>query len=115
MQDKTQAAIGKALKNPESGVTPAMPGRRNPVSLTSQIAALEVGEFCSRADKAPDDMTIAQMATQSTMFKMNMRNAVAASMRGARSQTGGEYSIEVSTMVTTPGQVYFVAIITRTE
>ena len=115
MQDKTQSAIKKALKNPDDGVTPTSAGRRNPVSLTSQIAALEVGEFCSRATKAPEDMTIAQLATQSTMFKMDMRNSVAASMRGARAPTNGESSIEVSTMITTPGQVYFVAIITRTE
>lgn len=115
MQNKTQQAIKTSMSKPEDGITPTVSRSRREVSLSAQIAALEVGECASRADKVDPTITAGEFLTQSTPLKMAMRNAVAASMRSARAQTGGEYSIEVSTLVTTPGQIYFVAIITRTE
>lgn len=82
-------------------------------SFAGQVEELEVGECCSRIQQLDPNMTMLEFAQQSSELKATLRNNVAPSVRGARKRTGGDYTIEVTTAVTTPGMVYLLAVVTR--
>lgn len=86
---------------------------RNTVNLMAQVSALDIGQCCSRVERVSVDMTLKEFMDQSTEMKNALRNNMAPSVRGAKKKTGGDYSIEVTNCVTTPGQLYIVGIVTR--
>lgn len=104
-------AMGKSDK--ALPVPPLQVGRSG--GFTGQIADLEVGEACSKIGQPRPEMTLAEFAETSASLKANFRNNIMPSVRGAKVQTGGDYSVEVTTVVTTPGVLYFVAIVSRVK
>lgn len=107
--------ITAAMAKPENEVpVQNVKIQRSTTSFTAQIADLEVGECVSRIGQLRTDMTMGEFAEQSATLKANFRNNIAPSVRGAKSYTNGEYTIEIATVTTTPGMVYLIAIVTRT-
>ena len=107
-----KANLKSAIPQPDDQVA-IPPTTRHTVNLMAQVTALDIGQCCSRVDRVPVDMTIKEFMDQSTELKNTLRNNMAPSVRGAKTKTGGEYSIEITTTVTTPGQLYIVGIVTR--
>lgn len=104
--------ITEQMAQPDSNIT--LPkATRTPVTLVAQIEALEFGECCSRVQRVRHDMTMSEFVQESSELKAALRNNIAPSVRGAAKSTGADYSVEVTTAVTTPGQLYLVAVITR--
>lgn len=104
--------ITEQIAQPDSNIT-VPKATRTPVTLVAQIEALEFGECCSRVQRVRQDMTMAEFVQEFSDLKAALRNNIAPSVRGAAKTTGADYSVEVTSSVTTPGQVYLVAIITR--
>lgn len=109
---QSTANLKSVISQPDDEV--AIPSTtRNTVNLMAQVSALDIGQCCSRVERVPVDMTLKEFMDQSTEMKNTLRNNMAPSVRGAKKKTGGDYSIEVTNCVTTPGQLYIVGIVTR--
>lgn len=109
---KAQSTLKAAIAQPDDQV--AIPSTtRNTVNLMAQVTALDIGQCCSRVERVPVNMTIKDFMDQSSELKNALRNNMAPSVRGAKNKTGGDYSIEVTNCITTPGQLYIVGIVTR--
>jgi hypothetical protein len=111
---KTKPDLKQAINEADDAVAVAPKARTvNIVNLMAQVTALDIGQCCSRVERVPMDMSIKDFADQSTEMKNSLRNNMAPSVRGAKAKTGGDYTIEVTTTITTPGQLYIVGIVTR--
>ena len=87
-------------------------GRKMPTSLTSQIAALEIGECASKVIRV-DTTDLNNLAA----IKKGQSDSAYSSVKGAKTRTGladAEYTIETSHTVTNAGNIFAMAIITRT-
>lgn len=109
---KSKPNLKPVIAQPDDEVA-IPPTTRNTVNLMAQVTALDIGQCCSRVERVPVDMSIKDFMDQCTEMKNSLRNNMAPSVRGAKNKTGGDYSIEVTTTVTTPGQLYIVGIVTR--
>lgn len=110
----TKPDLKTAITEADSAITvPPRSRTVNIVNLMAQVTALEIGQCCSRVERVPMDMTLKEFGEQSTELKNSLRNNMAPSVRGAKAKTGGDYTIEITTTVTTPGQLYIVGIVTR--
>lgn len=104
-------ALSIAMQMPDDGVSKG--SRKQPTSLTSQIAALEVDECCSKAVKV-DAGDLASM----TSIKKGLSDSANSSVRGAKNRNGlanAEYRIETMQNISGHGNVYAMAIITRVK
>lgn len=102
-------SLSIAMKMPDDGVSKG--SRKKPASLTSQIAALEVGECCSKTVEVDKD----SLSTLSTI-KKGLSDGAYSSVKGAKNRNGmaaAEFSIETSHTITTSGRIFAVAIILR--
>lgn len=112
---KTSASNSKiksAMQQPDNGVT--APGRTQAASFASQVAALAVGECCSRVVGVDPNVRLCELSTMLPAMRESLRNNTAPSVRQANTRTGNKYTIEVAD-VRTPGDNFFVvAIVTRT-
>lgn len=108
--DRTHLAA--AMSTPETDVE--VPSRHKAGSLTSQVAALEVGECTSKVIAVPLNATVSDYMREGSDMRKQLRNSVQSSVRLAAQRSGGEHEIEVSSMVSTSGRLYIVAVITRT-
>lgn len=104
-------SISVAMQMPDDGVPKG--SRKQPTSLTSQIAALGICECASKVVKVDrDDLT--SMAT----IKKGLSDSAYSSVKGAKNRNGmenTEFSIETSQTITSHGHVYAMAIITRVK
>lgn len=87
----------------------------DPTSFTSQLKLLNVGEFLMKGDRIDNDLTMGEFAGRAREMKNALRNRVAPSVRDASDATGYVFTIEITTSVTTPGNVYLVAFVSRVE
>lgn len=101
-----------AMSTPDTDVP--VPPRQQATSLTSQIAALDVGESVAKLKRIDGDITMAEYAEQGTTWRESLRDNASSSMRAAKARTGGTYEIEVADLTTTGRNVFLVAIVTRT-
>lgn len=103
--------ISIAMKMPDDGVSKG--SRKQPASLTSQIAALEIGECCSKL--VPVDATNLKSLSA---IKKGLSDGAYSSVKGAKNRNGmasAEFSIETSHTITSSGHVYAMAIILRVK
>lgn len=98
-----------AMQMPDDGVQKG--SRKQPSSLTSQVAALDVGDVCSKTVAVDKD----SLPTLSAI-KKGLSDGAYSSVKGAKNRNGmsaAEFSIETAHTITTSGQVYAMAIIKR--
>jgi hypothetical protein len=98
-----------AMQMPDDGVQKG--SRKQPSSLTSQIAALDLGEVCCKM-VAVDASDLKSLST----IKKGLSDGAYSSVKGAKNRngmSGAEFSIETSHTITASGNVYAVAIIKR--
>lgn len=80
-------------------------------SMRQSIAALDVGESYTRAER----LELEQLSKDTVVDKTAaLRNTVSAAMRRAASDTGNEYTVETASLLTTTSRdLMLVAIVTR--
>lgn len=93
----------------------AVPTRHVAGSMASLIAALGVGECTSKAQPVDPALTLVDFMGQGATLREQLRNRVTPSVQQAKGRTGGSYSIEIGTLITTGNNIYLVAIVSRTE
>lgn len=101
--------ISIAMQMPDDGVRKG--SRKQASSLTSQIAALELRECCSKIVSVDKDSLSALSA-----IKKGLSDGAYSSVKGAKNRNGmatSEFSIETSHTITANGHIYAMAIITR--
>ena len=103
--------LSAAMSTPEADVE--VPSRHKAGSLTSQVAALEVGDCASKVIAVPLTATVSDYMRDGSDMRKQLRNSVNSCVRLAAQRSGGEHEIEVSSMVSTGGRLYIVAVITR--
>lgn len=101
--------ISIAMQMPDDGVSKG--SRKQPASLTSQIAALEIGECCSKIVAVDKDFL-----SSLSSIKKGLSDGAYSSVKGAKNRNGmaeAEFSIETSHTITANGHIYAMAIIKR--
>lgn len=87
------------------------PSRKQPISLTSQIAALNLGDVVPKGVQV-DKESLANLAE----IKKGLSDSAYSSVRHAQKRAGREdceYSIETAHTMTNSGAIYALAIIKR--
>lgn len=100
-----------AMQMPDEGITKG--SRKQPASLTSQIAALEIGECCGKIVPVDKD-SLSSLST----IKKGLSDGAYSSVKGAKNRNGlaaAEFSIETSHTITAHGHIYAMAIISRVK
>lgn len=87
--------------------------RTNPDSLISRLSALNISECLSEVEKVDPWIRLAEFTEKGHDMRDKLRNRVQSSVRAAAQRNGTSYQIEVGNMITTPGHLYLVAVITR--
>lgn len=98
-----------AMQMPDDGVSKG--SRKQPASLISQIAALEIGECCSKIAAVDKDFL-----SSLSSIKKGLSDGAYSSVKGAKNRNGmaeAEFSIETSHTITANGHIYAMAIIKR--
>lgn len=86
-----------------------------PGSFQYALTSLAVGESISKVRKlAGNDITVADYQAEMTSLKRTMGNGLRNAMVRASESTGGTYSLQVGDTLTSAGEFWCVAIITRT-
>jgi len=104
--------VAAAIASSDSDVE--APLRSMPGSLTSQIAALAVGDCVSKTTPLDPALTLVEFQSQGATLREQLRNRVTPSVTQAKAKTKNSYTIELGTLVTTANNVYLVAVVTRT-
>lgn len=99
---KANVAVGKAHGRP-----------RDPDSLTSRIAALELGCCLAEARKVDPKLKIDNVAQSGSKMKQAFRNNMTSSVMQATLRTGHEYSTEANYLLSSGNVMYLVVIVTR--
>lgn len=102
--------------NPPAAITASRkPGRpRSASSFVSVVADLEVGECASRVTPISASITLSDLADEVKALKQTAYNNAAPSIRQARAQTGGEYTVSTTYMHTDALEHFIVLIVRRT-
>jgi hypothetical protein len=108
---KIAPALDKALLQPD--VNADGYDRTNPDSITSQVAALGVGECWSRCTPLDPAMRLADLPDHLPEVRMRLRNNTMPAVRQAMKRTGATYTMEVTDIRTLGGLTYVIAIISR--
>lgn len=106
--------ITTAIANADRGVV--VPKAKRPTTgyaFSAEVAALELGECCSRVRRIDADMTFDGFRQGNTDMRNAFRNSLAHAIKTAKQNLGHDYTMEITNAMTTPGYVYLVAIITR--
>ena len=88
------------------------PSRKQPISLTSQIAALEPDDIATKGVQI-DSESLGNLSE----IKKGLSDSAYSSARAAKKRSGrenAEFSIETSHTITNSGAIYALAIIKRT-
>lgn len=108
---KILVALDSALAQPD--VNADGYDRTNPDSIASQVAALGIGECCSRITPLDPAMRLADLPEHLPEVRMRLRNNTMPAVRQASNRTGNKYTMEVTDLRTLAGHTYVVAIISR--
>lgn len=84
-------------------------------SFQAQITELDVGESASKVRALDPTSTLNVLILGLPAMRQQLRNAIAPSVARAKSATGGTYAIEVGDMIMPAGNIYIVAVVTRTS
>jgi hypothetical protein len=87
---------------------------RNPISITSQIINLAVGECFSRTLHIDPATAISELHGTLTEAKDTLLRNTKSSVVHAAKETGNEYVCEVLDVMTTKHNVYVMVIVRRT-
>lgn len=87
---------------------------RNPISITSQIINLAVGECFSRTLYIDSSTAILELHGTLTEAKDTLLRNTKSSVVHAAKETGNEYMCEVLDLMTTKHNVYVMVIVRRT-
>lgn len=111
MIDKSK--VSAVMLSSESDVP--IPSRRKPTSLISQIAALQPGENVTRTMEIVGDLRLSEIKQCLSQWKRGLANSVHSSVTHAKKRVGdgADYTIETSHVLTTAGNLYILAIVTR--
>jgi len=101
---KTELKIDKDVPLPE---------RRSTYSFTSAIEMLAVGECAARAENVDKYNALAVIQDTLPARKESLRNNIAPSVKAAKGRTGGEYTVEVTDMLTPARNWMIIGIVTR--
>lgn len=112
MNTRDHNSIAAALATPEPDV--AKPQRRGSSSFLSAVTDLQVGETASRAIGMDDTLSLAMLREKASEARLQMRNSHSATIARAVTATGGEYSQEVTDVMTSGRKWYVLGLITRT-
>ena len=86
-----------------------------PGSFQYALTSLAVGESISKVRKlAGKDINVADYQAEMTALKRTMGNGLRNALVRANEATGGTYSLQVGDTLTSAGEFWCVAIITRT-
>lgn len=86
-----------------------------PGSFQYALTSLAVGESISKVRKlAGTDINVADYQAEMTSLKRTMGNGLRNALVRANEATGGTYSLQVGDTLTSAGEFWCVAIITRT-
>lgn len=110
---KAKSALAAAMSTVDKNVE--VPTRHVAGSVTSQIAALATNESYSKVQCVGGDMTISNFSASGATMKEELRNRITPSVAQAKAKTGGIYSIELGTMITSGNVIYIVAVVTRID
>lgn len=86
---------------------------RNPISITSQIINLSVGECFSRTQHIDPATAISELHGTLTEAKDTLLRNTKSSVIHAGRETGNEYQCEVLDLMTTKHNVYVMVIVRR--
>lgn len=106
----SKTSLGVAMSLPDDQVS--KPSKKQPVSLSSAIAALGVGDATSKVIELSPE----KLACLSDV-KKGLSDSASSSMRNAKTRaanTGAQYTIETAVTITGSGAVFALAIIKRT-
>lgn len=110
---KITAALDKALA--DENVNSDGHLRTNPDSIASQVAALGLGECCSRVTPLDPAMRLADLPEHLPTVRARVRNNTMPAIRQAANRTGHKYTMEVVDVRTPAGLAYVIAIVSRIE
>lgn len=100
-----------AMQMPDDSVEKA--GRKQPTSLTSQIAALNIAEVASKVVMVDKDYL-----SSLTKIKKGLSDGAYSSVRSAKNRNGmadTDFCVETAHVITSNGHIYAMAIITRVK
>lgn len=103
-----------AMSAPDKDIPVPTKGQRSS-SFAASVFDLEVGQSASKVERVESMFAIATLSHILRERKERMRNGVASTVAAAKAKTGGVYSIEVSELITTAGNIYVVVIISRLD
>lgn len=106
--------IANTFNRPDPDTMTDAPSPR-PGSFQYALTSLAVGESISKVRKLTGtDIVVADYQAEMTSLKRVMGNALRNAMVRAGEATGGTYSLQVGDTLTSAGEFWCVAIITRT-
>lgn len=103
--------LSSAITTPDDDV--AIPAPSKPISYSQLIAELQVGETASKVRRQPDKVPLEFALGDLSQRKEAMRNSISSMIRTIKQRTGGEYTHEVTELLTSRG-LYIVSLVTRT-
>ncbi len=106
--------IANTFNRPDINTMTNAPATR-PGSFQYALTSLAVGESISKVRKLTGtDIAVANYQAEMTSLKRVMGNALRNALVRAGESTGGTYSLQVGDTLTSAGEFWCVAIITRT-
>jgi hypothetical protein len=84
-------------------------------SFATQVLHLAPGESACRARPVDPGMTLVRLPEELPVMRQQLRNAVTPAVTRASKATGNTYTIEVGDLQMPAGNVYVVAVVTRTN
>jgi len=110
---KPRKSVERAAK-PEPKVVEAVQRVYKVGSLLSQLKAMDVDSYVARVMRVDTEQSIGDFEGRASGLRQLFRNNVQSSVNAAKLATEGEYSMEVTTVMTTSNRLYHLAVITRT-